>query len=89
MWAEDGRELFYQRGATTVVVPVQTGPDLRVGNEEVLFDGESFVSSARAYDLDNDGQRFLMVTTAYCSRLRGIDGAARHRTARTRLVRRL
>ena len=63
VWSQDGRELFYQRvGIGLIVVPLESGPTLRVGIEETLFDLGTYYSLgfSRSWDVSPDGQRFLM-----------------------------
>ena len=61
IWAFDGRELFYRRGATLMTVAVQTEPSFTRGTPEVLFEGTYFAGIGRSYDVAPDGQRFLMI----------------------------
>ena len=72
-WAPDGRALFYlgTRGGggpeEMVVVPIDPEPSLSVGTPEVLFAYAPFADmggAARHYDVDPDGQRFLMLSDA-------------------------
>ena len=39
-WAPDGRELFYVKGDTMMVVSIETEPTFRAGRPEVLFNGK-------------------------------------------------
>ncbi len=64
MWSPDGRELFYltDGGTRLMVVPVELGPNLQVGEATSLFEGEYFtLTGARSYDVSPDGQRFLRI----------------------------
>ena len=67
VWSPDGRELFYQRpGTGLMVVPVEPGPNLRVGIAETLFDVGTYYGGAfsRPWDVSPDGQQLLMLTSA-------------------------
>ena len=64
VWSPDGRELFYQRpGTELMVVPVEPGPNLRVGIAETLFDVGTYydLGFSRSWDVSPDGQQLLMV----------------------------
>ena len=64
VWSHDGKELFYRDGSHLVSVPLSTEPALQPGVPRPLFE-DRFASSGgdRAnYDVDRDGQRFLMVS---------------------------
>ncbi len=62
LWAFNGRELFYRRGAALMTVPVQTEPNFTPATPEVLFEGDYFAGAGgRAYDVSPDGERFLMI----------------------------
>ena len=70
-WSPDGRALFYlgTRGGggpdEMAVVTIDPGPPLSVGTPEVLFDYAPYVDfpgGGRQYDVDPNGQRFLMLS---------------------------
>ena len=64
VWSPDGNELFYRDGSHLVSVSLSTEPTLAPGVPRPLFE-DRFASSGgdRAnYDVDRDGQRFLMVS---------------------------
>jgi serine/threonine-protein kinase len=72
LWSQDGQTLHYRRenpGTTPVTlqmltVPMQTDPDLVVGEARLMFEGRHSRINARhgnMYDLDPQGERFLMV----------------------------
>ena len=64
LWAPDGHELFYRRGTSLMAVPVQTEPSFTPATPEVLFEGDyvlGTVGGGRAYDVAQDGRRFLMI----------------------------
>ena len=45
-----------------MVVPVELGPNLQVGEATMLFEGQYFdPPSMRSYDVSPDGRRFLMI----------------------------
>ena len=61
-WSPDGRELFYvtDRGQRLMVVSVELGPTLQVGEATSLFEGQYLsIPVMRSYDVSPDGQRFL------------------------------
>ena len=63
-WSPDGRELFYltDEGRRLMVVPVELGPSLQVGEATSLFEGQYFTPpTIRSYDVSPDGQRFLRI----------------------------
>ena len=63
-WSPDGRELFYvtDQGRRLMVVPVEPGPSLHVGEATSLFEGEYFTSlNLRSYDVSPNGERFLRI----------------------------
>ena len=73
IWSPDGRALFYlgTRGGggpdEMAVVTIDPGPPLSVGTPEVLFEHAPYVRGqgrGRQYDVDPDGQRFLIVSDA-------------------------
>ena len=67
LWSQDGSELFYRNGNTTVVVPVETDPTFSPGNPEILFQGTYFTLDISPktlwtpWDIHPDGDRFLMI----------------------------
>ena len=61
LWASNGRELVYRRGAAMVAVPVQMEPSFTPATPEVLFEGTYYTGPGRSYDVSPDGQRFLMI----------------------------
>ncbi len=67
LWSPDGTELFYQRsgGKELWAVPIATDPEIRPGEARMLFEGSYEMSgdAGFAYDVSNDGRRFLMVQT--------------------------
>ena len=61
-WGDEGGELFYWGKTHMMVVPVETTSGFEYGIASPLFEleGYSFWGGAN-YDVDHDGQRFLMV----------------------------
>lgn len=58
-WANSGREIFYRNGNNEmVVVEVEPGDSLAIGEERVLFSMAEFAS----WDVSPDDQRFVMTT---------------------------
>ena len=66
LWAPDGRELFYRSlgDDSLMVVPIDTEPTFNPGNPEPLFESRHLGGGGadRHFDVDPDGQRFLMVS---------------------------
>jgi len=63
-WAPGGHELFYRNGAQMIAVPVTTESEFAIaGERQILFESDAYMraTGASAYDVDRDGQRFLMV----------------------------
>jgi Tol biopolymer transport system component/predicted Ser/Thr protein kinase len=56
LWARNGRELFYSNGSQMMTVDIKTEPTFTAGKPRLLFEGQYV-----AYDVSQDGQRFLMV----------------------------
>jgi Tol biopolymer transport system component len=76
LWSPDGKELFYLVGNTEAVmrVAVETEPVFKRGNPETLFKGRyvgSYPADGTPWDIDPDGNRFLMIKPPV-----GADGAA-------------
>ena len=62
LWARSGRELFYRNGEAVIAVPIETDPNFRAGNPEVVFEGAYFLGpGGRTYDVSPDGERLLMI----------------------------
>ncbi len=63
MWARGGRELFYRSGDKLMAVDVQTGGEFHAGSPRMLFEGQyaRIVWGETNYDVDLNGQRFLML----------------------------
>ncbi|HEX9698847.1 MAG TPA: protein kinase [Acidobacteriota bacterium] len=61
-WAPHGRELFYRRGATMTAVEVSAKAEFDLGARTPLFVNERAIDDPWwvNYDIDADGQRFLM-----------------------------
>ena len=68
MWAPDGRELFYRKNRTMMVVSIATEPTFRAGPPDELFDLTPYRLAggdrARPWDIHPDGDRFLMIREA-------------------------
>ncbi len=60
-WRGDERELYFRNGDAMMVAEVSTDPVLRVGKPRVLFRGSFAAIQGKNYDVQPDGQRFLMV----------------------------
>ena len=61
MWSRDGKELFYRAGDTMKAAIIETEPEFKVTDSEELFAGKHLAGWSRSYDVNGDGQRFLMV----------------------------
>ena len=62
MWARNGQELFYRNGEAVIAVPIETDPNFRQGNPEVMFEGDYYLAAGGPnYDVSPDGERFLMI----------------------------
>jgi Tol biopolymer transport system component len=63
LWARDGKQLFYRWQDQVWAVDVQTEGSFWVGKPRLLFNRPGYDRSGdiRAYDLDLNSQRFLMV----------------------------
>ena len=46
LWAPSGRELFYQRGDSMMVVPIETEPTFTHGKPQVLF-SKSYIAKCK------------------------------------------
>jgi serine/threonine-protein kinase len=66
LWSRDGTELFYrdETGDKMFAASITTDPELKVGEPELLFEGNYFLCSywGRVYDISLDGNQFLMVS---------------------------
>jgi serine/threonine-protein kinase len=62
LWARNGRELFYRTVEAVIAVPIETDPNFRQGNPEVVFEGNYHLfQGGPNYDVSPDGERFLMI----------------------------
>ena len=61
MWSRSEEELFYRNEDQMVAVPVVTDAGFEFGTPSVLFEGSYLSFVGRDYDVDMDGQRFLMI----------------------------
>jgi serine/threonine-protein kinase len=70
VWSRDGRELFYRDGYKMMVVRVELGSTFRAQRPSPLFEAPYAVDGAGhpAYDVSNDGQRFLMIQESAAER---------------------
>jgi eukaryotic-like serine/threonine-protein kinase len=66
VWARNGRELFYRSGDKLMVVRVDTRTGFAPGKPTLVFDGRYLTGAPGfpAYDVDLDGQRFVMIRTS-------------------------
>jgi hypothetical protein len=56
-WSPDGKELFYRSSGELMVVPIETDPDLKLGNPQRLFDMQQYFLA----DIDPEGKQFLKI----------------------------
>jgi hypothetical protein len=65
IWSATGSELFYRHRDQVLAVDVVTNPTFEHGRPRKLFEGRYALGEvkddARAYDVAQDGQRFLML----------------------------
>ena len=64
IWARNGRELFYRNGDKMMVTAVETQGVFAASQPKQLFEGHyetSYNAFERNYDINPDGQEFLMV----------------------------
>jgi len=71
IWGPQGRELFYWNSRRQLIaVQLTTGDDVEVGRHEVLFQFPGYLQMLNAqYDVQPDGQRFVIVRSQMQSRL--------------------
>jgi len=70
-WGRNG-ELFYWSGDEINVVPVQTSPELIVGESTALFEFDRYAPDTHGYAVSPDGSRFIMTRIPEESRPREI-----------------
>ncbi len=64
MWARNGNELFYRNGDQMMAVPITTQSGFSAGEPRLLFEGRfQHFERHPGYDVNLDGQRFLMIRT--------------------------
>ena len=87
VWSSTGRELFYRQGTAVMAVEIRLQPSFAVGTPTSLFDGPYLLdgSGHPAYDVSNDGKRFLMIKrvelnalTEYTTRIRLVQNFQQH-----------
>jgi serine/threonine-protein kinase len=60
-WSRDGSKVYYRSGQRIMAVPVETWPEVQIGEPEVFFEGEFENINNRSYDVHPDGQRALVI----------------------------
>ena len=66
VWAQDGRELFYQVKENAdaplrlMAAAIETEPTFRHGRPRALFEGP-YYAGVMSFDVSSDGERFLMI----------------------------
>ena len=60
-WNRNGRELFFRQGNKLMAADVRTEGELSLGKPRELFERSSPFGQ---YDVDKDGQRFVMADTS-------------------------
>ena len=66
VWSRDGRELFFWRGSSLMVVPVELGESISIGRARELLQFREIgdLEGIAGYDVAPDGSRFVMVRRA-------------------------
>jgi serine/threonine-protein kinase len=65
VWSPQGSELFYRNGSALMVATVETTPDFRVLNRQLLFEGPYTHRVYHSnYDIHPDGQQFVLIKPA-------------------------
>ena len=61
LWSSDGSELYYRNRKKVIAAKIETEPEFKVVDTQVLFDDEYYSCSlCRTYDIGSDG-RFIML----------------------------
>ena len=60
-WSRDGSKVYYRSGQRIMVVPIQTWPQLQIGEPDIFFEGEFENVGNRSYDVHPDGKRALVI----------------------------
>ena len=60
-WSRDGQALFYRSGRAINRVSVETGETFSAGVPETVYEGTFFAAQGIQWDIDTDGQRFLVI----------------------------
>ena len=68
VWAPAGDTLYYRNGSKWMAVAVETDPELKPGNPELLFESDYLNVPDRSYAITPDGKYFIL--------LRGMEAAA-------------
>ena len=66
-WSADGNALYFYRGRHLVSVPINQGPELRLGASHDLFEGAFYSSGSAGHQnlgVSPDGKRFVFITRA-------------------------
>ena len=61
LWSRDGEEIFYTEQQRVMVVEIETEPELRAEEPELLFEGRFIRTPRTNHDVTADGKRFVMV----------------------------
>jgi len=61
LWSRDGGEIFYTEQQRVMVAKIETEPELRAEEPELLFEGRFIRTPRTNYDVTADGERFVMV----------------------------
>ena len=63
VWAHDGKTIYYRHGDKMMEVAFDDEPEMRIGDPELLFEGEYRGGETRQmYDIGPEGEGFLMLT---------------------------
>ena len=61
LWSRGGGEIFYTEEQRVMVVEIETEPELRAEEPELLFEGRFIRHPRTNHDVTPDGERFVMV----------------------------
>ena len=61
VWSRSGRELFYRRGDSMMVIPVSAMGAWSAGASRQLFEAKFAAAGGRGYDVSPDGLHFVMI----------------------------
>jgi hypothetical protein len=79
VFSRDGTEIFFLNGDSLVAAPITYEPTISVGPPRELFEttGYFLIGPGRSWDVDPNGQQFLMIREAPTDAPDGEQAAAR------------